>query len=225
MNTNTDFKDLIKADFKRLVTKAVDHGQIDELLALIGKEPKAGGDARYWRSALGHAMRHAAVLGNRPMVEVFLDTKIDIHFASDDTICAAAANGHTEIVEMLLDRGADIHAKHDHPLRWACRNGKKETVALLLRRGADPKAMDNQAVRWAVETGNRDIAKLIISHYKSTDLQELLSYGRRKQVRQPGILTGVPTNLSLLVREELKKRAIEAIKATRKSREGNPLEI
>ena len=57
----------------------------------------------------------------------------------------------------------------------AAQAGETEKVEeLLLEHGADIHADDNYALRWAAHYGHTKVVKLLISHYKTTQLRDFL---------------------------------------------------
>ena len=144
--------------------QTVDNGPSRGPLLILRLEPN-------FRSSelFGHALSHAATIGNNEIVRILIDAGADLqdHEGSKPPLHCASTLGHRETVEMLLDAGADINQPDDHgstALMQASARGQVEIVKLLLSRGADRRLTDEQganAVEYATSKGNSEIARLI----------------------------------------------------------------
>jgi len=135
----------------------------------------------------GTPLHHAALMGRRDIVELFVERGADLeardgdgrapidwangtgqaaivrylfsHGASAD-LHHAAAYGLPERVRSAIDEdGADVHAVQGPgtPLHWACLWGRPEVVEVLLERGVDLNARDRDG-RTGIEICDRNLA-------------------------------------------------------------------
>jgi len=120
--------------------------------------------------------------GDREMVQVLLDWKLDINAkdSSSATPLSLAfrknwAPNHFETIQLLLEYGADPNARVHHgstPLHLASSAGMVEVARLLLEYGADVEAVDDDgrtAFEVASEEGRDEMTKLL-SEYGAKDI-------------------------------------------------------
>jgi hypothetical protein len=112
----------------------------------------------------GKALESAARLGHTNIVEILLQSRIDIpsHHVGWALQCSAK-RGHTPIVELLLQRRTDISSRY---FGWALRNaaesGHMHVVEVFLHRHTDISAKDaGLALISASEKGYTAIIELI----------------------------------------------------------------
>jgi len=81
----------------------------------------------------------------------------------------AASMGQREMVELFLEQGLDVNNKNDKygftPLHWASRNGKVEMVQFLILKGADinAKASDGETpLHFAAKKGHKNVVKKLL---------------------------------------------------------------
>lgn len=105
------------------------------------------------------ALMLAALRGQTPWVQRFLDRGAKVHKPGWSPIHYAATGPKAEVVALLLDRGAPIDAESPNrstPLMMAARYGTEASVDLLLARGADAKRKNDlglSAVEFARQSG------------------------------------------------------------------------
>ena len=130
-----DLQREIESKFKRLLFNAIDHGQIDEVVALLDEGVDADAENHYGWSTLIRASES----GHLNVVELLLQRgadpshgtighRIPMHFAAEA--------GHLEVLKILLQQPhADVNYKDDEgqtALLKAARNGKVDVVRFLL---------------------------------------------------------------------------------------------
>lgn len=133
----------------------------------------------------------AVELGERKMIQTFLDAGADFRLfgksallqasihgsdeivtsllaegatfnAQNHPLCAASENGHDKIVSILLSHGANARAQTNEPLRIASKNGHDKVVSLLLAAGAQPRARNDEALLFASQGGFHKIVRMLL---------------------------------------------------------------
>lgn len=136
-------------------------------------EPMSESTLSKERTAIASNLYYASTCGLSRVVQLLLDTGVDVNAEGGDygnALQAASANGHLEIVRILLDRGANVNAKggrYSHVLHAASYNGCDQVVQLLVDQGCDIEAKDNYnrtALSRGAEGGHMTVAKLLIEH-------------------------------------------------------------
>ena len=130
-------------------------------LLLAGYDPRGQMvNGKYgWRVP---ALHHAVQNGNRDVVQMLLDSGVDIE-ARDSragvgveardcgegltALHVAALRGYTQIVQLLIDSGSEIDAKDRHgetPLHYAAEGGYLDALNTLLAAGSDINCKDGE---------------------------------------------------------------------------------
>jgi len=110
------------------------------------------------------AFRHAALQGNRDIVEIFASKGTDV-----STLPLAACVGNLARVRSLVEQGADPNAKDEFgwtPLYWAASTGHEEVAAYLIGKGAsvDVKTIDERTpLHQAAQAGVAHLVEVLIS--------------------------------------------------------------
>jgi len=110
------------------------------------------------------ALRHAASVGNRVMIDVFVAKGLDV-----STLHGAACAGNLAQVKNLLDQGSEVDVKDEcdwTPLYWAASAGQEEVGAFLVEKGAkvDATTTDGCTVmHQAARTGAVRLIDVLIS--------------------------------------------------------------
>ena len=130
-------------------------GNLAGIESLISRNVDVNTCGKKGRTALLNAIRG----GNKKIVQLLIDNKVDINAPSQGNsptctkfehapLTEAVSLGRIEIAETLIDSGAklnDIDANGTTwPLREAVRNGLVELAQLLLKAGAEPNLKDAQ---------------------------------------------------------------------------------
>jgi ankyrin repeat protein len=106
----------------------------------------------------------AAFAGNKDIVRLMLDRKVEMNHAGWNPLLYASFEGHKEIVTMLVAGGADVNLKAPNgqtALMLAAKRGYLDVVRTLTAAKADLtiKSDDATALSLARSAGNTDIAK------------------------------------------------------------------
>ena len=97
------------------------------------------------------ALRLAASLGKKEIVEFLLRQGVDAHAKAKQTqnsaLHLAAKNGHVRSIDLLLEHGADINARDSAgktPLALAALQGQTKVVEVLIKKDADVNTVNNK---------------------------------------------------------------------------------
>jgi ankyrin repeat protein len=112
------------------------------------------------------------VLNMRSYLERTGADAIDIHYAEDAALVAAAADGKDEAVKILIAHGADINAQAGEALCRAARLGYTSTVKILLDAGANQSLSNFFAVRAADAGSHKETVSLLFAHLLEPESEE-----------------------------------------------------
>lgn len=103
----------------------------------------------YWSLILSsNKLLVAAIRGDIPAVQSFLDAGVDIHACQDAALRWAAHRGQARMVDALLQFGAHVNAEQGAALRWAIRYRHADVVRVLIQHQADMSVLNPQEQQW-----------------------------------------------------------------------------
>ena len=175
----------------KIVDQKLEAGRLDELAALLKKEPQAV----QFSAPYGTLLHKAAQAGNIDLARVLIEAGADANAVEQDggrPLHLAVFGDKPEMVKLLVAKGADVHAR-DNLGRTAMHRvidsgGLLAKVKLLVACGADPTIRDkfgDTAMLYAAAWGpyNRDTVKFLLDKGVPPDVHSLAALGKVDELR------------------------------------------
>jgi ankyrin repeat protein len=174
-------------------------GNIDEIQYILDRGANINATSHVGTSALWHA----AYKGNIELVKFLLRNGLDIHKHGGRALQVATSSGNRDIVQLLVEEKVDInyqvfdkHAdKSNTPLHYAALFGHLEITHFLLKNGANPALKNHYGYRpysLAKKQKYKEIMDLIAS-YEPKELHDLDN--KIAEVKRAGLPTAIIKSL------------------------------